>query len=349
MANVQVKSDAQRQGEASVNAFRKNLGPFVVAAEKTRMPMVFTDEQPDHPVIFANDAFLALTGYAREEVLAKSFRSLLALSIDADTMSIVEAAFRGECDNEPELHYRRKDGSAFWASIFVSPVCDARGSVVQQFVSLIDLTPHREENARCMMLIDELNHRVKNTLSTIQSIVAQALRRPGDPTAIGEAIEARILALSRSHDLLTSGNWEGVGLHDLVDIALHPFETVAGYVERFTIVGDNLRLPPKMALSLAIGLHELATNAVKYGAFSNDTGKIEIDWTVEKKADGDRLSLRWRERDGPRVGVPAHKGFGSWVIERGLAHELGATVTLDYPREGAVCTIDLPAPTAVEV
>ncbi len=219
MAKVAGKSAAQNKGEATVDAFRKDLGPFVVAAEKTRMPMVFADEKPGHPVIFANDAFLALTGYAREDVLAKSFQSLLAVGVVAESMPIIEAAFRGECDNEPEIHYKRKDGSQFWASMFVSPVCDKHGTVVQQFVSFVDLTDHRQDNARCKMLIDELNHRVKNTLATVQSIVAQALRGPTEPGAIREAIESRVLALSRSHDLLTSGHWEGTGLHDLVDTA----------------------------------------------------------------------------------------------------------------------------------
>ena len=344
MVELAFKSEAQKQGEAAVDAFRQDLGPFVVAAEKTRMPMVFTDEAPGHPVIFANDAFLALTGYERDEVLAKSFPSLLAVGVEADSMPIIEAAFRGRGDDEPEIHYRRKDGSEFWASVFVSPVCDESGKVVQQFVSFVDITRHRQDNARCKMLIDELNHRVKNTLSTVQSIVTQALRRPAEPEAIREAIETRILALSRSHDLLTSAKWEGVGLHDLVDTALHPFEVVAGRAERFTITGDNLHLPPKASLSLAIAFHELATNAVKYGAFSNDTGTIEIDWTVVQGPSWDRLVLRWLEHNGPPVTPPTRKGFGTWVIERGLAHELGGKVTLGYPSEGVVCTIDIPFP-----
>lgn len=348
MADGTAKSETQIEGEATVNTFRQDLGPFVVAAEKTRMPMVFTDEEPGHPVIFANDAFLALTGYTREEVLARSFQSLLAVGVGAETMPIVEAAFRGECDSEPEIHYKRKDGSEFWASVFVSPVCDQSGTVVQQFVSFVDLTSHRHDNARCKMLIDELNHRVKNTLSTVQSIVNQALRRPAEPAAIREAIETRILALSRSHDLLSSSNWEGAGLHDLVATALQPFEVVAGRAQRFTIVGDNVHLSPKTTLSLAIALHELATNAVKYGAFSNDAGEIAIDWKVASRSTGDRLVLRWQELGGPPVTPPTRKGFGSWVIERGLAQELGGKVVLNYLSHGVACTIDIPAPAAVD-
>ena len=342
MEDVSAKSDAQKDGEAKVDAFRKDLGPFVVAAEKTRMPMVFTNEEPGHPIIFANDAFLALTGYGREEVLAKSFQSLLAAGVDAETMPIVEAAFDGECERDPQIHYKRKDGSEFWATMFVSPVCKENGTVVQQFVSLVDQTKHQQDNAQCKMLIDELNHRVKNTLATVQSIVTQALRRPAEPAAIRQAIESRLMALSRSHDLLTSGNWEGTGLHDLVDTALHPFEVVAGREERFTVDGDNVQLSPKTTLSLAIAFHELATNAVKYGAFSNEAGTIRIDWTVAEERTGNRVLIRWLERDGPKVIPPIQKGFGSWVLERGIAHELGGKVTLEYLTDGVACTIEIP-------
>jgi PAS domain S-box-containing protein len=342
IADITAKSDVQKEGEARVDAFRQELGPFVVAAEKTRMPMVFTDEEPGHPIIFANDAFLALTGYVREEVLGKSFQTLLAAGVDAETMPIVESAFRGECESDPEIHYKRKDGSEFWAMMFISPVCEENGTVVQQFVSLVDLTRHRRDNAQHKMLIDELNHRVKNTLATVQSIITQALRRPAEPAAIQEVIESRLMALSRSHDLLTSGNWEGAGLHDLVDAALHPFEVVAGRDERFTIVGDNVHLSPRVTLSLAIAFHELSTNAVKYGAFSNEAGTIRIDWTVVAEETGNRVLIRWLEQGGPKVTPPTEKGFGSWVLERGITHELGGNVTLDYLTDGLACTICIP-------
>ena len=170
------------------------------------------------------------------------------------------------------------------------------------------------------------------------------LRDSAEPPAIREAIESRILALSRSHDLLTSGHWEGAGLRDLVVMALHPFEVVDGREQRSAIAGENLRIAPRVVLALAITLHELATNAVKYGALSDEVGTIAIDWTVAPEAAGNRLVLQWRERDGPPVTPPTRKGFGSWVIERGLAHELGGKVTLDYPVDGVTCTIDIPLP-----
>lgn len=348
MADAVAKSGEQKDAEAAVDVFRRDLGPFVVAAETTRMAMIFTDAKvTGHPIIFANAAFLKLTGYDRKEVLGKELKSLLAEGVDGDAMATVEAEFAAHNSAEPEIHYRRKDGSEFWASIFISPVWDERGAVVQHFASFVDLTRHKQDIARARMMVDELNHRVKNTLATVQSIVTQVLRRPAGPEAMRDAIESRILALSRSHDLLTSSHWEGAGLHDLVDTALQPFEVVAGRAERFTIRGDNVHLSPRTTLSLTIALHELATNAVKYGAFSNEAGTIAIDWGVTRGEDGKRLLIRWVEQGGPPVVPPTHKGFGSWVIERGLAHELGGRVSLDYLPGGVVCRIDIPPPQEV--
>ncbi|HEV2816380.1 MAG TPA: HWE histidine kinase domain-containing protein [Allosphingosinicella sp.] len=345
MSNEANKSEEQARAEGEVEDLRQEGGPFVVAAEETRMPMVFMDaKEPDNPIIFANDSFLRLTGYERDEVLGHSFNFLLAQGADPKTLTLVEAAFEACDDHSSEVRYRRKDGSEFWAALFVSPVRDESGDVVQHFASFIDLTRHKEEQAQSRMLIDELNHRVKNTLTTVQSIVAQALRNASDPEVIRESIESRLFALSRSHDLLTRENWESAGLHDIVDAALEPFGVADGRSERFKVTGANVRFPPKAALALGIAFHELATNAVKYGAFSGDAGCVRVAWTIEPAPGGNRLILNWREENGPPVTPPSRKGFGSRVIERGLAFELGGTTRLDYRPDGVVCTIDIPAP-----
>lgn len=205
-----IKSEGQKGAEADVESFRKDLGPFVVAAETTRMAMVFTDaKEPANPIIFVNDAFLELTGYDREEVLGQSFNFLMARGTDSDSLARIEVAFAGQYTGGSEICYRRKDGSEFWSAILVSPVRDDSGNIVQHFASFVDLTDHKQEQAQSRMLIDELNHRVKNTLATVQSIVWQALRNTSDPLVIRESIESRLFALSRSHDLLTVEKWEG--------------------------------------------------------------------------------------------------------------------------------------------
>lgn len=339
------RSTKQAAAEAEVQHFREELGPFVVAAEETRMPMVFTDaKEPGNPIIFANDSFLTLTKYTRDEVLGQSFNFLMARGTDKAALTQIEAEFTGDNHSGSEIRYRRKDGSKFWASIFISPVRDENDEVIQHFASFTDLTKHKDEQALSQMLIDELNHRVKNTLATVQSIVSQALRSATDPAVIREAIESRLFALSRSHDLLTQENWESAGLHDVIDAALEPFAIANSRKERFVVTGTNIRFPPNAALALGIAFHELATNAVKYGAFSNEHGCITVDWTMVPSHGGNRLILDWRERGGPPVMPPTRKGFGSRVIERGLAHELNGSVQLDYRPEGLLCRIDIPLP-----
>jgi two-component sensor histidine kinase len=152
------------------------------------------------------------------------------------------------------------------------------------------------------------------------------------------------LALSRSHDLLARENWKSTGLRDVVSNALEPFAVADGRAQRIVITGDNIRFPPKAALALGIVFNELATNAMKYGAFSNDAGSVLIEWKTEPTPLGSRLILTWQEKDGPPVATPSHKRFGSRMIESGLAHELEGTVHLDYRSDGVVCTMNIPAP-----
>ena len=178
MSEITKKPDEQQDTEAEVESFRKDLGPFVVAAETTRMAMLFMDAtEPNNPIIFANDSFLSLTGYNRKKVLGKSLNFLMANDSDAEALTRIKAEFEALSSSGTEVLYRRKDGSEFWAALFVSPVRDAGGNVVQYFASLIDLSKHKEDEVRSRMLIDELNHRVKNTLSTVQS---RAVLRPGE-------------------------------------------------------------------------------------------------------------------------------------------------------------------------
>lgn len=346
MPKVVNKSDEQEDAEAEVEEFRQDLGPFVVAAETTRMPMVFMDAtEAGNPIIFANDAFLKLTGYSRQEVLAQSFKFVASHNTNAKALAKIDAEFEGGdgIDDSLEVYCRRKDGSEFWAAVYISPVRDESGVVVQHFGSFVDLTAHKNEEHEAEMLIDELNHRVKNTLSTVQGIVHQALRTASDPEVIQESIETRLFALSRSHDLLSREIWVSAALIDVINEALEPFGVADGRAERFLISGENYRFPPKAVLALSIAINELATNAVKYGAFSNEEGKVSILWTIESSPDGNRLILHWQEMDGPPVSPPTRKGFGSRVLERGLALELDGTVKLDYFPDGVHCTINIPA------
>ncbi|HEY8380638.1 MAG TPA: sensor histidine kinase, partial [Microvirga sp.] len=190
------------------------------------------------------------------------------------------------------------------------------------------------------LLINELNHRVKNTLATVQSIATQTLRNAGSVGEAREAFESRLMALSRAHDVLTRENWDGADLTEIVEQAVSPY--AASGEERLHVRGPRVRLSPRRALALAMGLQELATNAAKYGALSRHGGAVRINWSVDGGSDGPRLALGWEESGGPPVTPPTRKGFGSRLIERSLAQDLDATVRIDFAPTGLVCSIDLP-------
>ena len=343
--SIKRKSADQKTAEAEVEGFREDLGPFVVAAETTRMPMVFTDAKtPDNPIIFANDAFLRLTGYAREEVLAQNFNFMVEGRDKPEVLSQVETAYNDNSHSGAEFRCCRKDGSVFWATIFISPVKDKHGDVIQHFASFLDSTSRKQEVEHLHFLLDELNHRTQNTLTTVLAIAAQTLRDVADKEVIA-AFEGRIMALSKAHCLLGRKDWNRVSLRDVIDQILQPFGLNDHRVSRFSVKGDEVPLKPKAALTLAMVFHELATNAAKYGALSNhSSGKIDITWQVEPKPQGDRMRLHWQESGGPLVVPPTRKGFGSRLIEGGLAQELNGEVSIDYAPTGVVCQIVMPIP-----
>jgi two-component sensor histidine kinase/PAS domain-containing protein len=184
------------------------------------------------------------------------------------------------------------------------------------------------------LLVDELNHRVKNTLATVQAIAAQTFNGCKADVNAREAFESRLIALSNAHNLLTEKHWAGAEIHDILWRVLEPH---AG-PERFRVQGPSTRLSPKGALAIAMGLHELATNAVKYGALSNDSGRVSITWSVDGPQPG-TLLLQWKEVGGPPVKTPSRKGFGSRLIERGLAHDLNGRAEIEYRPGGVVCSV----------
>ncbi len=345
MSGEDGRAARQQAAEASVAGFKQDLGPFVVAAEATRMPMVFTDAQaPGSPIIFVNQSFLRLTGYDEHEVLGQDFDFLMERGTDPEALAELRTAFAGGRDLETQVCCRRKDGSAFWVTVFVSPVRDAAGAVVQHFASFVDITRLKEKEDRLQFLLDELSHRTQNTLATVLSIARQTLRGAADSLA-AEVFLGRILALSEVHGLLGRTGWEEVGLRDVIGQALQPFGLDGREAARFSVTGGDVRLPPKTALTLAMVFHELATNAAKHGALSAaGAGRIDISWQPEPKRPGDWLRLRWEERGGPPVAPPGRRGFGSRLIERALAQELDGEVRLDHAPAGLVCEIVMPAP-----
>ena len=199
---------------------------------------------------------------------------------------------------------------------------------------------------RQAMLLHELNHRVKNTLATVQGIAGQTLRADTNPEAARRAFLARLLALAKTHDLLTATNWSGSRVRDVILAELVPFGDEAR-PGRVMLDGPEVRLTPNATVALGMAIHELVTNAVKYGSLSVPGGRVAVAWSVpglrEPVAAGarPRLHMTWTELGGPSVAPPSRRGFGSRLIERGLARELGGTARIEFAPEGVRCVMDL--------
>jgi PAS domain S-box-containing protein len=310
--------------------------------------MIFTDAVgPDHRIIFANDSFLHLTGYERDSVLGESVQSLVGYDFGLIERAKLDDAFQPDASTDSSFRFRRKDGSIFYASLFVSTVQASDGAVAQHFVSFHNTTSLVREKLHLRCLLDELNHRTQNTLVTVLAIAAQTLRRETD-AKVYEKFEGRVLALSRVHTLLGQKNWSGAGLCDVAEQILRPFGLLDGQNSRFAMTGCEVTLPPKTALSLAMVFHELATNAVKYGALSDSSeGHVSLDWTLHPGLATDRLRLTWQESGGPLVTLEGRRGFGTRLIEGGLAQDLNGEVQFTFGASGVRCEIDMPVPVAV--
>ncbi len=188
------------------------------------------------------------------------------------------------------------------------------------------------------LLVNELNHRVKNTLATVQSIASQTLRHADNPAEAIDKFSARLVSLGRTHNVLSDEKWESAQVRDLVEGALAPYAGKDG--SRIHATGPDLRLAPRSALTVAMALHELATNAAKYGALSNDRGQIYVDWSAADGGSG-QFRVTWREVGGPPVTAPARSGFGRKLIESGT-DQLGGSATLEFKPGGVVCTLVCP-------
>ena len=295
---------------------------------------------PDHIFQMHNAAYAQLIGH--RDIAGKPVRDALPEVVGQGYYEFLDSVF---ATGEPHqgraslVQLQRAPGAPLetvYLDFIYQPIRDAHGAVAGIFVQGHDVTDTVRSTERQKLMIDELNHRVKNTLATVQSIAMQTARSHGDPRTFAEGFQARLLALSHTHDLLTRSHWEGA---DLDAILQH--ETEAHGSARVSVNGPHVALPPAAALSLGMIFHELATNAAKYGALSGPDGRVLVDWSVADQT-RPRLELVWREIDGPPVTRPERRGFGSRLIERNVRHDLAGEVELDYADSGFSATFSIP-------
>jgi two-component sensor histidine kinase len=228
-----------------------------------------------------------------------------------------------------------------WHDLHVEPLHNEAGEIVGLSGAAVDVTERKEGEAHLRLLLRELTHRSKNLLAVIQAMARQTARHAGSTDAFLTQFGARLQALAASHDLLVRESWYGAALQELVQSQLAAYADLDR--SQITVDGPAVALKPEAAQNLGLALHELAANAVRFGALSVPEGKVSIAWQRVPSEDGEALSLDWREELGPRVRMRRKKGFGSMVIERNLTLALEAKVDLDFDPEGLHCLIVIPA------
>ena len=236
--------------------------------------------------------------------------------------------------HQGEFRVRRPNGEVRWCTSAAAATRDGAGKVVRISGVTMDITDRREAEERQALLAREVDHRAKNAMAIVQSIVR--LTKAGSIASYVSIIEGRIKALSRAHALLSNSRWQGADLDQLVDEELAPYRS--SHAGRLSISGPKFLLEPTKAQTLALALHELATNAAKYGALSSASGRLSVEWELQ----ADALTIRWQESAGPEAQIPKVTGFGTKIITGSIERQLGGEVRFEWPAEGLRCTLTVP-------
>jgi len=316
-----------------------------LAAARAMLGRYETALQGSHVTVFAQDEKLRYTAISNplfgkpvDEIIGKSDETVLPADSRARVIALKRHVLATGQSVTQELAIGR-DGAARWYELHLEPVRNAERRIIGLAAAAVDVTARREAESHLRLLMRELTHRSKNLLAVIQAMARQTATHTRSVEDFLMQFSARLQALAASHDLLVEQSWHGVPLEELIR------SQVGHYLggDRLTLRGPEVTVKPEAAQSLGLALHEMCTNAAKYGALSVPDGRVAIGWRLVPVGGTASLDLRWREKGGPRVRPPERAGFGTLVIERNLTMALGARVSLSYPPDGFRCDIHIPA------
>ena len=345
-----VAHDTSRRFDAEDLRVMTNLGTFAASAYQTLLSLNATQriasivESSDDAIVSKdlngviinwNQGAERIFGYTAEEVVGKPITILIPPDRHDEEPSILERIRRGERVEHFETVRMRKHGSRVDISLTISPVKNAEGKIIGASKIARDITERKRSEAQIAILAREAEHRAKNVLATVQATVH--LTQSDTPEGLKQAIEGRIQALANVHRLFVESRWEGADLHGLAQEELAAYSP--GRETRVQIDGPSVLLEPNAAQAIAVILHELATNAAKYGALSVPNGHVRIEWSHEQNG---QLVLRWTEKGGPPVEPPTRRGFGARVMENMVRGQFKGELKFDWHPEGLACEIVLP-------
>lgn len=326
LEDARIRADRARLAESEAR--------FRGMADSAPLPIWVTG--PGGGLEFANRAFRDLAGLPLRQLAGDAWLDLMHPDDRAGIREARAAIREKRAPNTWEARFRIRDEWR-WLRTASSPRLDEAGEFCGYIGLAQDVTDERLAEERQRLLVNELNHRVKNTLATIQSLARQTLREDVSIADARERLTERLLALSAAHNVLTRQNWESADLADIAREAVRPYDDPES--PRIDIEGPRARVAPHVALAVSMALHELATNAQKYGALSAPLGRVSLCWSRESAGAG--VDLEWRETGGPPVSVPASTGFGSRLLSS-LTAELGAPADIDFARDGLTCRLRAP-------
>jgi two-component system CheB/CheR fusion protein len=290
-----------------------------------------------------NPAAERLFGYTAEEVIGRPISILAPPDRENEMPANLERIRRGEKVDRYETIRRRKDGSLVDISLTVSPICDETGRIVGASKIARDITARKRAEERQRLLNAELSHRVKNLFAVVQILAERSASKAISAAECVQAFRGRLQALNVAHNALIAENWNWASLATLVQTALEPYP---GEGDRMRLDIRDLRLNPEFALTLALGLNELATNAVKHGALATPGGRVTVTARVEPGESGDEFRLLWQEDGGPAVKAPALAGFGTTMLRQAIEYQHQGKVELDWRKEGMICRLTVPIASA---
>ncbi len=292
---------------------------------------------PDGMILNGNRAAAVALDRPESDMVGRPFSELLAEAGEASDSERIHNAIRDAVSGE-DSRFDFSIGAEDERHVFDLWIRskEVTGNIV---ASAVDVTARYESEQTQLLLMRELDHRIKNTLQVIQAVIRRTAKRQSTIEGFERSLLGRVGAMSRAHELLAEERWLGANVSTLVRQETQSFD-VGGNAIR--AAGPAVRLNPKAALAIALAMHELGTNASKYGALSSPQGVVDIAWTVDRSGTEPMLVIRWQESGGPEVREPEHQGFGSMLIERSIAYELDGDASVEYRKEGLLCTIRIP-------
>ena len=332
-------------GHGDADPIRPDLNVLLAAVEASGEALLITSadlEEPGPRIEYVNPAFAEMTGYSVREVVGQTPRILQGPKTDPAVLDRMRIALTaGEPFHGETVNYR-KDGSTYVVEWLITPIRGPDGRITRWISAQRDVTERHAAEERQYLLVQELHHRVRNTLATVKAVLTASARSSVDMVEFQRTFTARIAALAKTHTLLTEDRAQIVPFEALLCAELQPYDDLQS--SRIALTGPVVLLPSELAVPIGMAMHELTTNAVRHGSLREPEGRLEVTWSMEENQSGRVLHWTWNEHGGPPITLPTREGFGKHLLQGVLTYQIKAKVEIAFDPDGLRVRIDIPLP-----